>query len=142
MASCQLQKTAEQSCKQKSYEHMPGQQTTEMTHQEFKSCSEYKHLEGHHGQEAGYTVVACQTQCSGQSYAIPKAQTHSSGNTHNVDCHGKKEMSLKEKIAEKTNKVKSLFKKKNRDGRSDDSSSSSDSESDNDACCEKASPMK
>ncbi|KAF8033316.1 hypothetical protein BT93_D2044 [Corymbia citriodora subsp. variegata] len=140
MASCQLQKPAEQT-----YEHTSGQKISEMTHQEFKSCSEYKHLQGHQGQEAGYTVVACQTQCSGQTYAhqpdqgIPKVQTHWSRNTHNLDCHGKKEKSLKEKFAEKTNKVKSLFKKKNQECGCDDrsSSSSSDSESDNDACRKK-----
>ncbi|XP_056174431.1 uncharacterized protein LOC115675564 [Syzygium oleosum] len=177
MASCQLQKPAEQTCNQKSHEHTSDQKKTEMTHWVYKSSSEYKQPQGHQGQEAGHTVVACQTQRSGQTYAhhpdqgIPKAQTHCNGNTHvaqaqshckgqaqghhvkkqaahNVNCHGKKEKSLKEKISEKKNKVKGLFKKKNKDYRcgekksSSSSSSSSDSESDNDDCRKKASPMK
>lgn len=171
MASCQLQKPAEQTSHQKSHENTFGQKITEMTHRVFKSCGEHKHHQGHQGQEAGYTAVACQTQCSGQTDAhhpgqgIPKAKTRCNGNTHVAqaqshctsqaahkgDCHGKNEKSLKEKIAEKKNKVKGLFKKKNQDCRCDDkkgfsssssSSSSSDSESDNDGCRKKASPMK
>ncbi|XP_048141222.1 uncharacterized protein LOC125316574 [Rhodamnia argentea] len=169
MASCQLQKPAEQTCNQKSHEHTFGQKITEMTHRVFKSRSEHKHHQGHQGQEPGHTVVACQTQGSGQTYAhqpdqgIPKAETDSSGNTHvaqtqshcigqaqghhvkqqaahNADCHGKNGKSLKEKIAEKKNKVKGLFKKKNQERGCEDKksfsssrSSSSDSESDNDA---------
>ncbi|KAL3742900.1 hypothetical protein ACJRO7_018238 [Eucalyptus globulus] len=33
-----------------------------MAHRVFKSCGEYKHHQGHQGEEAGDTVVACQTQ--------------------------------------------------------------------------------
>ncbi|KAK4748676.1 hypothetical protein SAY87_015262 [Trapa incisa] len=139
MASCQLQKPTEQTCNQKANEKSFGLKVSEMTHNVVvKTFGEQK--------QKDHEVITCQTQTYSEHEVKAKPDVHSHHSGHHgvattghgshgmAGGHGKtkSENGLRGKLHEGKEKIKSLFKRKDKNGES--SCSSSESESDDETC--------